>query len=159
VSEEHMELARRVFENRNWSEEMDEMELRSIFDPDVELLPQRAGTDGAYRGIASIEKFRADTEQVFEKFDLVRSICAARERGRLQLRRVGGSQNQFMLVGGPPAVQQLRRSGARPRWKSARHECFVMNAGVSVKTAESAELDEEAYEQRLGSRRLLHRKR
>ena len=90
-----MELARRVFANRNWSEEMDEMELRSIFHPDVELLPQRAGTEGAYRGITGIEEFRADTEQVFEKFEVHCELLDLGERvlawGKVDVRaRVSG---------------------------------------------------------------------
>ncbi len=34
-------------------------------------------------------------------------------------------------------------SGERPRPANARHTCFVMDASVSVKTAGTAELDEE----------------
>jgi hypothetical protein len=34
-------------------------------------------------------------------------------------------------------------SGVRPRSANARHECFVVDASVSVKTAETAEMDEE----------------
>jgi ketosteroid isomerase-like protein len=67
MSQANIELVRRVFENPT-GEENDEIEIRSIFHPEVEFLPQRAGTEGVYRGIAGIEKFRADTEQVFEKF-------------------------------------------------------------------------------------------
>jgi hypothetical protein len=33
-------------------------------------------------------------------------------------------------------------SGVRPRSANARHECFVMDASVSVKAAETAETDE-----------------
>jgi hypothetical protein len=33
-------------------------------------------------------------------------------------------------------------SGVRPRSANARHECFVMHASVTVKTAETAELDD-----------------
>jgi limonene-1,2-epoxide hydrolase len=35
----------------------------------VEFLPLRAATEGAYRGIAGIERFAADTEEIFEKFE------------------------------------------------------------------------------------------
>jgi ketosteroid isomerase-like protein len=69
MSQENVELVHRVFEVPI-VEEIDKMEMRSIFHPDVEWLPQRAGTEGAYRGIAGIEKFLADTEQVFEKFEV-----------------------------------------------------------------------------------------
>jgi hypothetical protein len=37
---------------------------------------------------------------------------------------------------------QVPVSGVRPRSANARHECFVMDASVSLKTAETAELDE-----------------
>jgi hypothetical protein len=42
----------------------------SAFHPDVEWLPMRVATEGAYRGIAGIERFLADTDEVFEKFQL-----------------------------------------------------------------------------------------
>ncbi len=32
--------------------------------------------------------------------------------------------------------------GVRPRSENTRHECFVVDASVSVKTAETAEMDE-----------------
>src|SRR5438132_12939922 len=56
MSQELMELARRVFDNWKLGE-IDEMEIRSIFHPDVEFLPLRAATEGTYRGIAGLEKF------------------------------------------------------------------------------------------------------
>jgi hypothetical protein len=36
----------------------------------------------------------------------------------------------------------MQVSGERGEVGNARHECFVMDASVSVKTAETAELDE-----------------
>jgi hypothetical protein len=48
---------------------MNEIEIRSFFHPDVEFLPLRAATEGAYLGIAGIERFVADTEEIFEKFE------------------------------------------------------------------------------------------
>ena len=36
----------------------------------------------------------------------------------------------------------MQVSGERAKSANARHECFVMDARVSVKTAETAELDE-----------------
>jgi ketosteroid isomerase-like protein len=39
------------------------------FHPDVEFLPLRAATEGAYRGLEGIERFLADTLEVFEKFE------------------------------------------------------------------------------------------
>jgi hypothetical protein len=43
--------------------------LLGVFDHDVEWLPRRAATEGAYRGLAGIERFVADTSEVFEKFE------------------------------------------------------------------------------------------
>ena len=79
MSQENVELVRRVFETPN-VEDTDEPELRSIFHPDVEFLPQRSGTEGAYRGIAGIQQFRADTEQVFEKFEVHYELLDLGER-------------------------------------------------------------------------------
>jgi hypothetical protein len=70
MSQERMELARRVFDDRDPGE-IDQAELRSPFHADVEFLPQRAGTEGAYSGVAGIEKFVADAHEIFEKFDVV----------------------------------------------------------------------------------------
>ena len=36
----------------------------------------------------------------------------------------------------------MQVSGERAKSANARHECFAMDASVSVKTAETAELDE-----------------
>ena len=49
--------------------EVNEMEIRSFFHPDVEFLPRRTATEGAFHGIAGMERFRADTEEIFEKFE------------------------------------------------------------------------------------------
>jgi hypothetical protein len=49
-------------------------------------------------------------------------------------------------------------SGVRPRSASTRHECFVTDASVSVKTAETAELDElESSQRRRATRSLTPR--
>jgi ketosteroid isomerase-like protein len=116
VSEENVELVRRVFENRN-VEEIDEMEIRSIFHPDVELLPQRAGTEGAYRGIAGIEKFRADTEQVFEKFEVDYELLDLGDRvlawGKVEVRARGSGIELDVPMGG---VFEFR-DGKIVRWE------------------------------------------
>lgn len=79
MSRENVELVRRIFETPPVGES-DEPELRSIFHPDVEFLPQRSGTEGAYRGIAGVQQFRADTEQVFEKFEVHYELLDLGER-------------------------------------------------------------------------------
>jgi hypothetical protein len=67
---------------------------------------------------------------VSENLDLVRSIVAAHARGDVP--------------------------GVRPRSANARHECFDMDASVSVKTAETAELDEREHSG-TSTRTLPHR--
>ena len=49
--------------------EISEATIRSAYHPDVEFIPLRAATEGVYRGIAGIERFVADTQEVFEKFE------------------------------------------------------------------------------------------
>ena len=65
MSQENVELARRVMESWNYGEPD-----FSAFHPDVEWLPLRTVTEGAYRGIAGIKRFIADTEETFDKFEL-----------------------------------------------------------------------------------------
>ena len=64
MSQENVELvraSRRPHEPRPMSQ-MSDVEIRSFFHPDVEFLPRRAATEGAYHGIAGIERFIADNE-------------------------------------------------------------------------------------------------
>ncbi|HTR19810.1 MAG TPA: nuclear transport factor 2 family protein, partial [Gemmatimonadales bacterium] len=63
-----MDLLRRLNDGTNRGE-LSEMDPRSFFHPDVEFLPLRTATEGTYHGIAGIERFVADTEQTFEKFE------------------------------------------------------------------------------------------
>ena len=42
----------------------------TMFHAEVEWLPHRVATEGVYRGIAGIERFNADTAEVFDKFEL-----------------------------------------------------------------------------------------
>jgi ketosteroid isomerase-like protein len=71
MSQENVDLVRRINDrtNRGQMSQMSEVEIRSFFHPDVEFLPLRAATEGAYHGIAGIERFIADNEAVFEKFE------------------------------------------------------------------------------------------
>jgi len=116
MSQENVELVRRVFETPN-VEEGDEMEIRSIFHHDVEFLPQRAGTEGAYRGIAGIEEFRADTEQVFEKFEVHYELLDLGERilawGKVDVRARGSGIEVDVPMGG---VFEFR-DGKIVRWE------------------------------------------
>ena len=71
MSQENVALLRLLEDrtNRGQMSQMSDMEIRSFFHPDVEFLPLRAATEGAYHGIAGIERFIADNEAVFEKFE------------------------------------------------------------------------------------------
>src|SRR5438477_13170431 len=116
MAQENVELVCRLNDGLNRGE-MNEMEIRSFFHPDVEFLPQRAGTEGAYRGIAGIEKFRADTEQVFEKFEPHYEFLDLGERvlawGRIHLRAKGSGIETDIPVGG---VFEFR-DGKIVRWE------------------------------------------
>jgi ketosteroid isomerase-like protein len=116
MSEEHVELVRRVFETPP-VEQSDVTELRSIFHPDVEFLPQRSGTEGTYRGIAGIEQLRADTEQVFEKFEVHYELLDLDERilawGKVEVRARGSGIEVNVPMGG---VFEFR-DGKIVRWE------------------------------------------
>jgi ketosteroid isomerase-like protein len=68
MSQEHVDLLRRINDGMNRGE-MNQMDFRSYFHPDVEFLPLRSATEGAYHGIAGIERFVTDTDETFEKFE------------------------------------------------------------------------------------------
>src|SRR5207237_2688737 len=75
MSQENVELVRGVMDSWNRGER----DLSS-FHPDVEWLPLRTATEGAYRGIAGIERFVADTEETFDKFELRQQLLDLGER-------------------------------------------------------------------------------
>ena len=66
MSSENVKLARSLQDR--WSRG-DMTVPPDTFHPDVEFLPLRAATEGAYRGLAGIERFIEDTLEVFEKFE------------------------------------------------------------------------------------------
>jgi limonene-1,2-epoxide hydrolase len=68
MSQANVELLRRGIDEMT-RVGISEMNLRLYYHPDVEYLPLRSATEGAYHGIAGIERFGADTEEVFEKFE------------------------------------------------------------------------------------------
>jgi ketosteroid isomerase-like protein len=76
MSPANVELVRDLKEQWNRGERSD----TPAFHPDVEFLPLRAATEGSYRGIAGIEKFVADTEQTFNKFELRTEVLDLGER-------------------------------------------------------------------------------
>ena len=68
MSQENVELLRRGFDEMN-RVGISNVNLLLYFHPDVEYLPLRSAMEGAYRGIAGIERFTADTDEVFETFE------------------------------------------------------------------------------------------
>jgi limonene-1,2-epoxide hydrolase len=76
VSQENVEVLRSLAEGWNRGDRTD----TSAFHPDVEWLPIRAATEGAYRGIAGIKRFIADTEESFDKFELRQDLRDLGER-------------------------------------------------------------------------------
>jgi ketosteroid isomerase-like protein len=67
MSQENVAAVRSVHDawNRN-----DNHAFLDGFHPDLEFLPLRAATEGAYRGMAGIESYLADTLEVFDKFEM-----------------------------------------------------------------------------------------
>jgi ketosteroid isomerase-like protein len=66
MAQQNVHLVVRTIERWNAGE----MVVPAAFDPDVEWLPRRAATEGAYRGIEGMESFAADTREAFETFQL-----------------------------------------------------------------------------------------
>ncbi len=103
MSEANLELARRVFDERDLGD-IDETELRSVFHSDVEFLPRRSGTEGVYRGIEGIVRFVADTQEVFEKFEVHYELLDLGERalawGKIYLRARGSGIETDVSMGG-----------------------------------------------------------
>jgi hypothetical protein len=75
----HVELARRAVDDWNRGE-FTVATLRLYYHPDVEWLPHRAETEGAFHGIEGMERFWADTQEVFEKFELHYELLDLGER-------------------------------------------------------------------------------
>ena len=68
MSQENVEMVRRALEEWNRGERS-EARVRAFWHSDVEFLPRRSATEGPYRGIDGVERFVADTEETFEKFE------------------------------------------------------------------------------------------
>jgi hypothetical protein len=66
MSQENVELVLEAIERWNRGARAD----TTLFHPAVEWLPLRVATEGSYHGIAGIERFNADTDEVFDKFEL-----------------------------------------------------------------------------------------
>ena len=119
MSQEHVDLLRLLEDrtNRGQMSQMSDMEIRSFFHPDVEFLPLRAATEGAYHGIAGIERFIADNEAVFEKFEPHQEFLDLDERvltwGTIRIRARQSGIDTDIPVGG---VFEFR-DGKIVRWQ------------------------------------------
>jgi SnoaL-like domain len=119
MSQENVALLRLLEDrtSRGQMSQMSDMEIRSFFHPDVEFLPLRAATEGAYHGIAGIERFIADNEAVFEKYEPHYEFLDLDERvlawGTIRLQaRQSGIDTEFPVGG----VVEFR-DGKVVRWQ------------------------------------------
>ena len=127
MSQENVELIRRGLDA--WSRgEIGEISLRSYYHPDVEYLPLRAATEGAYRGIAGIERFNADTQEVFEKFEPHYELLDLGERvlawGEIHVRARGSGIETNISSGG---VFEFR-DGKVIRWEDFGSKADALEA-------------------------------
>jgi hypothetical protein len=103
MSQENVELARRAVDDWNRGEFIG-AKLRLYYHPDVEWLPLRAETEGAFHGIEGMERFWADTQEVFEKFELHYELLDLGERvlawGEIHLRARGSGIETDIPFGG-----------------------------------------------------------
>jgi hypothetical protein len=120
MSQENVDLLRLLEDrtNRGQMSQMSDMEIRSFFHPDVEFLPLRAATEGAYHGIAGIERFIADNEAVFEKFEPHQEFLDLDERvltwGTIRVKAKQSGIDTDIPVGG---VVEFR-DGKIVRWQA-----------------------------------------
>jgi limonene-1,2-epoxide hydrolase len=103
VSQENVELLRRGMEEAN-RVGISEVNPRLYYHTDVEYVPLRSATEGEYRGIVGIERFNADTEEVFEKFELHYEFLDLGERvlawGVIRVRARGSGIETDIATGG-----------------------------------------------------------
>jgi limonene-1,2-epoxide hydrolase len=94
----------------------------------VEFLPLRAATEGAYRGIAGIEKFVADTEEIFERFEFHYDLLDLGERvvawGKIHLQARGSGIETDIPMGG---VFEFR-DGRIVRWEDFGSKDMALEA-------------------------------
>jgi hypothetical protein len=66
MSQENVEMVASVVDRWNSGEWV----VPDAYDPELEWLPHRSVTEGAYHGIDGIERFAADTREMFDVFEL-----------------------------------------------------------------------------------------
>ena len=114
MSQENVELLRSIQDDWNRGDTTVDPER---IHPDLEYLPRRAATEGAYRGLAGLERFIADTLEVFEKFELHFEFADLGERvlawGHIHVRARGSGIETDIEIGG---VYEFR-DGKVVRWE------------------------------------------
>jgi hypothetical protein len=114
MSQENVEVVRSIQDDWNRGDTTVDPER---IHPDLEYLPRRAATEGAYRGLAGLESFIADTLEVFEKFELYTEFADLGERvlswGHIHVRARGSGIETDIEIGG---VYEFR-DGKVVRWE------------------------------------------
>jgi limonene-1,2-epoxide hydrolase len=114
MSQENVEVVRSIQDDWNRGDTTVDPER---IHPDLEYLPRRAATEGAYRGLAGLESFIADTLEVFEKFELHFEFADLGERvlcwGHIHVRARGSGIETDIEIGG---VYEFR-DGKVVRWE------------------------------------------
>jgi limonene-1,2-epoxide hydrolase len=114
MSQENIELVRSLQEDWNRG---DTTVAVDKFHPDLEFLPLRAATEGAYHGLAGFQTFVADTLEVFEKFEMHYKFADLGERvlawGYIHVRARGSGIETDIESGG---VFEFR-DGKVVRWE------------------------------------------
>src|SRR5437764_4839794 len=100
MSQENVEVVRSIQDDWNRGDTTVDPER---IHPDLEYLPRRAATEGAYRGLAGLESYIADTLGVFEKFELHFEFADVGERllsaGHIHARARGSGNATDIEIG------------------------------------------------------------
>jgi ketosteroid isomerase-like protein len=114
MSEADIEFLRRWVAAFNAGEELP---LEEIFDPEVEWLPLRSATEGAYRGLSGVEAFFEDNEEIFDRVEWRHEYEDLGDRvlvwGHNHIRAKGSGLEMDVEIGG---LMEFR-DGKIVRWK------------------------------------------
>ena len=135
MSQENVELLRSLQDDWNRGDTTVDAER---FHPDLEYLPRRSATEGAYRGLAGLQSFIADTFEVFEKFELHFEFADLGERvlawGHIHVRARGSGIETDIQSGG---IFEFR-DGKVVRWEDFGSKDAALEAvGLSEQDAPS----------------------
>ena len=101
MSRANVELLRRYLDG--W-EIGDTSFIAALYHPEVEFIPLRVGTEGAYHGLDGMERFVADTVEAFDKFEAQFEYSDQGERvlawGTLHVRGRGSGLETEVETGG-----------------------------------------------------------